>query len=82
MLSLLTLNMINAQKFYARLGVGGGISTSSSLDMLYKYEWDGSTLTFSVVPVRLGNGFNGSASFGYMFSKNNSVQYCEFVFRD
>ena len=46
LLSLLTLNMVNAQKFYARPGVGGGISTSSSLDMVYKYEWDGSTLIF------------------------------------
>lgn len=69
LISFVAMNTAQAQKFYARLGIGGGISTSSSFDMLYKYETDGSSRTISIVPVGLGSGFNGSASFGYMFSK-------------
>jgi hypothetical protein len=69
LICFLALNMAQAQKFYARIGLGGGISTSSSFDMLYKYENDGTSKTISVVPVGLGTGFNGSVSFGYMFSK-------------
>jgi hypothetical protein len=69
LLTSLILNLAQAQKFYARVGFGGGISTSASFDMLYKYENDGSSRTVSVVPVGLGTGFNGNLSFGYMFSK-------------
>ncbi|MCX6280438.1 MAG: outer membrane beta-barrel protein [Bacteroidetes bacterium] len=59
----------NPQKFYIGLGLGGGISTASSFDLLYKYSGNASNQTVSVVPVGLGNGFNGSLSFGYWFNK-------------
>ena len=57
------------QKFYVSIGLGGGISTASSFDMLYKYKGNTTSGTVSVVPVGLGNGFNGSVSFGYWFNK-------------
>jgi len=56
----------NAQKFYARIGVGASAGTTSTLDMLYKYSYDGGNRTIRVVPVDLGSGMNGSVAFGFM----------------
>jgi len=57
------------QKFYIQIGLGGGVSTASSFDMLYKYSGNEGNATITVVPVGLGNGFNGSLAFGYWFNK-------------
>ena len=57
------------RKFYIGIELGGGISTASSFDMLYKYSGDAANSTVSVVPVALGNGFNGSLNVGYWFCK-------------
>ena len=62
------------KKFYIQLGLGGGVSTASSFDMLYKYSGDGANSKISVVPVGLGNGFNGSLAFGYWFNKYLAVE--------
>ncbi len=69
LISLMGWNLTHAQKFYARVGVGGGISTSASLDLIYKYETDGTSSYLSIVPVGIGNGVNGNLSFGYLFNK-------------
>ena len=63
-----------SKKFYIRIGLGGGVSTSSSFDMMYKYSGDAYNSTVSIVPVGLGNGFNGSAAFGYWFNKYVGVE--------
>ena len=62
------------QKFYIRIGLGGGVSTSSSFDLLYDYKTDGNDKTIGVHPVGFGNGFNGSVAFGYWFSKYAGVE--------
>jgi len=62
------------QKLYIQIGLGGGISTASSFDMLYKYSGDMANSTVSVVPVGLGNGFNGSLAVGYWFCKYAAVE--------
>jgi len=62
------------QKFYIQLGLGGGVSTAASFDMLYKYSGDGGDSKISVVPVGLGNGFNGSLAAGYWFCKYIAVE--------
>jgi len=62
------------QKFYIGIGLGGGFSTSSSFDMLYKFKGSPVNNTISVVPVGLGNGFNGSLSFGYWFNKYVGIE--------
>lgn len=62
------------KKFYIRIGLGGGVSTSSSFDLLYDFSTSGSSKSVSVHPVGIGNGFNGSAAFGYMFSKYLGVE--------
>ncbi len=67
--SLMLTGIVNAQKFYTRLGIGLSGGTSSSLDMLYNYTDDGSTKSIQVVPVDLGSGFTGSVAFGYMVKK-------------
>jgi len=67
--SLMLTGIVNAQKFYTRLGIGLSGGTSSSLDMLYNYTDDGSTKSIHVVPVDLGSGFTGSVAFGYMVKK-------------
>ncbi|MCX6242369.1 MAG: outer membrane beta-barrel protein [Bacteroidetes bacterium] len=57
------------RKFYIQIGLGGGVSTASSFDMLYKYSGSTTNPTVSIVPVGLGNGFNGTLAFGYWFNK-------------
>ena len=65
---------VQSQGFYARAAMGGGISTSSNFNMLYKYDTDGGKQTVQVVPVSLGSGFTGGAAFGYMFKKYLGVE--------
>ncbi|MCX6288116.1 MAG: outer membrane beta-barrel protein [Bacteroidetes bacterium] len=62
------------QKFYIGIGLGGGISTASSFDMVYKYSGDVGNETVTVVPVGLGSSFNGSLAFGYWFNKYIAVE--------
>jgi len=62
------------QKFYIGIGLGGGVSTASSFDMLYKYSGDPGNATVTIVPVGLGNGFNGSVYAGYWFNKYLGVE--------
>jgi len=67
--SILFTGYVNAQKFYARVGIGMSGGTSNSLDILYKYTNDGTNRTLKLQPVDLGSGFTGSAAFGFMPSK-------------
>jgi len=62
------------KKMYIRVGLGGGVSTSASFDLLYKYSDNGTNSTLSVVPVGLGNGFNGAVAFGYWFNKYVGIE--------
>jgi len=67
--ALMLSGIVNAQKFYTRIGIGLSGGTSSNLDMLYNYTDDGSQQSVQVVPVELGSGFTGSVAFGYMVKK-------------
>jgi len=69
LLSVLLSGLVQAQNFYARLGVGVGPGISSNLDMLYSYTNNGSGTMVTVVPLTLGRGFTGVAAFGYSPSK-------------
>jgi hypothetical protein len=62
------------KKFYVNVGLGGGISASSSFSMLYDYGGTSTDPTISIHPVGLGNGFNGLAAFGYRFNKYVGVE--------
>ncbi len=64
----------NFNRFYINLGLGGGVSTSSSFSLLYDYGGTATDPTISVHPVGLGNGFNGSAAFGFRFSRYAAVE--------
>ncbi len=57
------------QKLYISIGLGGGISTSSAFDLLYKYSGNAGNETITIVPVGLGSGFNGTLAVGYWFNK-------------
>jgi hypothetical protein len=61
-------------KFYVNVGIGGGVSTSSSFNMLYDYDGKSTPPTVNVHPVGFGNGFNGYATFGYRFIKYLAVE--------
>jgi len=63
----------NFFRFYANVGVGGGISTSSSFNLLYDLDMNSTNPSISVHPVGLGNGFSGYATFGYRFNKYLAV---------
>jgi hypothetical protein len=66
-----------AQKFsrwYANLGIGGGVSTSSTFSLLYDLDMNSTNPSVSVHPVGLGNGFNGYATVGFRFSKYLAVE--------
>lgn len=67
--TVLITGFLHAQHFYARIGIGGSVGTSNSLDMLYKYTDDGVNQTVRIQPVDLGSGFNGCVAFGFMPSK-------------
>ncbi|MCK9422333.1 MAG: outer membrane beta-barrel protein [Bacteroidales bacterium] len=69
LLGTMLAGVVNAQKFYTRLGIGLSGGTTSNLDMLYKYTTDGNKETIEVVPVDLGSGFTGTVGFGYMVKK-------------
>lgn len=62
------------KKFYVNVGLGGGISTSSSFSLLYDYGGTSTDPTVTVHPVGLGNGFNGYATFGFRFLKHVAVE--------
>jgi len=67
-------SLIQAQSWYARIGIGvsGGISADRSL--LYSYTNTGSSRTISAVPLRLGRGFTGIAAIGYKPSKYLGIE--------
>jgi long-subunit fatty acid transport protein len=62
------------QKWYIRIALGGGVSTSSSFDLLYDYDNSGGSKSVSVHPVGIGNGFCAAVGFGYWFSKYVGVE--------
>jgi len=67
--TILFTGYLSAQHFYTRIGIGGSAGTSNSLDMLYKYTYDGVSQTVRIQPVDLGSGFNGCVAFGFLPSK-------------
>lgn len=60
-------------RFYANVGLGGGISTSPTLNLLYDLDMNSTNPSISVHPVGLGNGFNFYGTFGFRFNKYLSV---------
>ena len=67
--------LLNAQNFYARLGIGVSGGISSNLDLLYSYTNSGSGSQVTVVPVGFGRGFTGVAAFGYKPSKYIGLEF-------
>lgn len=62
------------QKFYVNVSIGGGVSTSSTFNLLYDYGGTSTDPTISVHPVGIGNGFCGNATFGFRFLKYLAVE--------
>lgn len=62
------------KKFYANIGLGGGISTSSNFSLLYDLDLNSANPSISTHPVGLGNGFNGYATFGFRINKYLAVE--------
>lgn len=61
-------------KFYVNAALGGGISTSTTFNLLYDVDLNSSNPSITVHPVGLGNGFNAYATFGFRFYKYVAVE--------
>lgn len=71
---ILFVMAVQAQFYYARLGVGVSAGTSSNLDLLYSYSTSSAGRMVTVVPVGFGRGFTGVAAFGFSPTKNISLE--------